>query len=521
MSGALLRSGSLHEFQALGAVGNPVYSAASQLRAAMRRQFGPEVANLFAVPRQNEHGDSIDWYAPADGDVIPWSAASPEERAQAKAALLQAREQLAARSRDLQSAEDRERQVFGKLLEQATQIPSDEHVYLVDGRPVLTFWGFSGHGARPGLDVLGQLDPGTAPVPEPAPEPEVEPGRPWRWWLWLIPLLLLLLALLWLALRACSPEGAREETLSSAPPTDAAKPARSPGAPTEAIEAAPTEPPIQRSDVLVRERSRLLVDSGSETVVTGPQGTDAALVEEITAEAADALDTAGTPGIEPVAPGVAPEDAASTTLEPPAAPEAPPADPPAEAADAPAEPPPEPSESATQADVPPPEEAPAETQPQETPSEIQPPPFPEAPAVTPPDAAPFPDPAADANPLTIPPEAVQSGSTDFLQGEWRSVTGLQDSQGNPVQLQYDFKDGEGTATLVRGSGTREQRCTGAVRPVMREGKLVIEETGSVTCPDGTVFRRSNVECTVGEGDRAECRGINADGTAYNVNISGK
>jgi hypothetical protein len=76
MAGALLRSGSLTEFCPLGAVGKPVYSAASQLLAAIRRRAGAETAAVFAIPKQNEQGDIIDWYAPAAGDVVPWSAAS-------------------------------------------------------------------------------------------------------------------------------------------------------------------------------------------------------------------------------------------------------------------------------------------------------------------------------------------------------------------------------------------------------------------------------------------------------------
>jgi hypothetical protein len=56
---------------------------------------------------------------------------------------------------------------------------------------------------------------------------------------------------------------------------------------------------------------------------------------------------------------------------------------------------------------------------------------------------------------------------------------------------------------------------------MRDGKLVIEETSGIVCPDGTQFRRSNVECAVGEQGQAKCRGVNEDGSGYNVSISGK
>ncbi len=67
MAGALLRSGSLTEFHPLGAVGKPVYSAASQLRAAVRRLYGAEAADLFAIPKRHDQGDVIDWYAPEPG----------------------------------------------------------------------------------------------------------------------------------------------------------------------------------------------------------------------------------------------------------------------------------------------------------------------------------------------------------------------------------------------------------------------------------------------------------------------
>jgi len=180
---------------------------------------------------------------------------------------------------------------------------------------------------------------------------------------------------------------------------------------------------------------------------------------------------------------------------------------------------------------------PPDAAPEETPPETPAAEAPEAPGAEPGEQGvpPLPDPGAAPKttdavppgkpepgpPLTIPPEALKGGSTSFLTGQWRSVSGLQDTDGNPVQLEYDFKDGKGTATLHRGAGPSEQRCTGAVKSVMRDGKLVIEETGSITCPDGTLFRRSNVECSVGEGGRAKCRGINEDGTSYNVSISGK
>jgi len=281
-AGALLRSGSLTDFQALGAVGTPVYSTAEQLLAAMRRQLGQDVAELFAIPKPNESGDAIDWYAPTPGDVVPWSAASPEERRDAKAALLAARERLLERSRALQADDDRERQVFGKLLEQATNIPSDEHVYLVNGSPVVSFWGFRNRGAPDGLDVLGNLDTGStlvpaasspepAPTPTEAPVPSAERRRPWYyWWLWLLPLLLLL-GLLWLGLRSCTQEAPpppAEPKPSETPPERGEDriPPEEPGRVIErrAVDAIHgSRGPTRRSAARLRERRRTRVPPDS------------------------------------------------------------------------------------------------------------------------------------------------------------------------------------------------------------------------------------------------------------------
>ncbi len=560
MIGALLRSGRLSELQALGAVGTPVYSAADQLLAAIRRQLGPEVTELFAVPKQNDRGDAIDWYAPAAGDVVPWSAASPEERTEAKASLLAARERILERSRVLQVDGDRERQVFGKLLEQATQIPSDAYVYLVNGKPVLTFWGFSRRGAPAGLDVLGELETGwPAPVraPDaqfpaervPAPVAETLVRRPWYWWLLWLLALLLLLALLWFGLRACGVQVPLvlpfNVTIPGVGPPTATVP---PSASTRVIEEVPRvvtdrvgTTRVERTG-LVETVDRTVVSGTSSTVTTGdvarsvegvPTGDqvlvppDGAVIPPpppaaLTGEGAD-KDKA--PGAE-----IKPQDPA---LKPPVGQDKGPGAElkPEDQALKPPEPPPigKPGDQAT--DKPKgekPGDKPADKpgdKPGDKPTDKQtgpkpPPPLPDAAAKTAGAKGASATPPAGP-PLAIPPDALKSGSTAFMNGQWRSTSGLQDSDGNPVQVQYDFKQGEGTATLVRGAGAGEQRCTGKVKPVMRDGKLIIEETSGIVCPDGTQFRRSNVECSVGEQGQAKCRGVNEDGSGYNVSISGK
>ncbi|AZF18607.1 SrfA family protein [Pseudomonas sp. R3-18-08] len=219
MRGALLRSGKSGSFTSLGETGQPVYRAALQLREAIRRK-DPELVKHLAVPQSDELGNQIDWYSDIDGDVIPWSSATEEERAPA-------REQLERLKTSLQGLSQRfigpegdahtgDKAVFGKLLKRVIHFPDENFVYLVQGKPVLTFWGFEHANADANRDPLMCLYPTPAaplvfqlPPDEPVDAAPLAPviARPWWrrwWWLLLLPLLLLLLLLL-LSLRGCLP----------------------------------------------------------------------------------------------------------------------------------------------------------------------------------------------------------------------------------------------------------------------------------------------------------------------------
>lgn len=487
MAGALLRSGTLRDYNPLGAVGSPVYGAASQLRAAIRRQgeLGPAIADLFAIPKKNERGDVIDWYAPTEGDVVPWSAATVDERGQAKAALLAGREKLAAKADELQRADDSERQVFGRLLAQAMQVPGDDHVYLVNGAPVITFWGFRAAGSLADADVIGGLDTtaqaagpvqpaGAAPVPE-----SVAAGEPHRsrWWWWLLPLLLLILLLLLLiGLKSCGVDVPFSSQLPTIPWLAETAPPLAPP---------PGTPPLETGVVI--DRPAVGVDgSGGTGIVEGRHGIG------VTGPSADATVPAEKAGEGAVMPPV------DATQDKSQSPQIADGGQPAGQAKTPdaAKKPLEPG-SAAPADA-------ASPKPQIP----QPPP-----GAIPPQAGA----AGVGKPLTIPDTAVKEGSTAFLEGDWRSITGLRDRAGNPVTLNYSFKNGQGAVSLERTVGGATQKCAGLATAAMKNGQLSIDQR-SVICADGTAFNDSRVQCSVGAGGQAECRGVNADGTGYDVRI---
>lgn len=499
MAGALLRSGTLRDFSPLGAVGSPVYGSASQLRAAMRRQrdLGAYVADMFAIPMENARGDAIDWYAPVEGDIVPWSAASPEERAQAKAKLLQAREKLGAKALELQrAADDTERQVFGRLLAQAMQIPGDEHVYLVAGRPVVTFWGFRAREAANNGDVISGLNTGepgrpVPPIPEaPLPEPPIaaadEPApvpvvRRSRLWWWLIPLLLLLLLLLLVGLKSCGVDvplgdrlpvipGLSEKTPEAVPP-DASRDLRGTLEGPGVVVERDASGAVIGTDRSVTDVTRGPVE-GTTTAPGDLQSPDQGLGDRAAAGSEDKEPQQGQGGQQP-----RPDEAGKLP-------------------------------SPQDAGKPPTPPVPPETRDQA--NQGKPPSPPESPSQRPRDAG-------SGSPLVIPQAAVRNGSTAFLDGQWRSMTGLRDRSGNPVVLNYSFKDGEGKVDLDRSVGGVSQKCAGRAMAAMSSGQLQINQQ-DVRCADGTTFTDSKVRCKVGDGGQAECRGINADGSDYDVRI---
>ncbi|WP_337157600.1 SrfA family protein [Pseudomonas putida] len=460
MRGVLLRSGKSEDFTALGETGQPVYRAALQIREAIRRKHPshPDLVEHLAIPQTDELGSTIDWYSDRPGDVIPWSSATEEERAPARAQL----EILQARINDLsnellgvdaqgqplsgaKAGAQGDRTVFGKLLTCVVPFPDENFVYLVDGRPVLTFWGFIHAGAERGRQPLHCLYPRTPKTAEPlVPPPPIEPpplapaapvpplavppARPswWRRWWWL-PLLLLLLLLLLLGLRSC-------------------------GVPALGI------PPLN-----VPGLPHLNAGQPLDPVYT-TAGTSGGIVPSSGAGA-------GVAGV-PVAPGSADAGQAPAIMPPASNAETPAAAAPASAPEASQAAPSEPAASNIMAPAPP-------GLPEETP-----------PA------------AAQPNLLSIPPDA-GNGTADFLNGDWAGA-GIQEvGTGKPLRLKYDFQNGKGQATVSRSDGVR---CDAPVEAAMNGGLLSINSSGQATCADGSSYDLPQVNCKPGAQGVADCSG---------------
>ncbi|MDM2767186.1 SrfA family protein [Citrobacter sp. Cpo147] len=179
MAKTLLRSGNLDDYQAVGGGGQAVFDSALQIRETLRLRKQQAMVDCLAIPQINDSGDRVDWYSPIEGKAVAWKAADEEARFRALRYLGSTLENAATLSRKSLQSGKTSLQLFGSLLEKAVQFPGENHVFLVDGKPVITFWGFVNLNENPRDDVLDCLRiadvPPVVTVAEPEQEAEIAP----------------------------------------------------------------------------------------------------------------------------------------------------------------------------------------------------------------------------------------------------------------------------------------------------------------------------------------------------------
>ena len=489
MAGSLLVSGNPQHFKAIGEGGQPVYAVAFQLREAIRLKAGASTANCLAIPQSNQHGSMVDWYAPVEGDVVPWSAASSQEREYALARLDAAHRTLEsaiekmrlAESRDGQA--EREKNTVLPLMSKVFYFPDTQFIYLVNGEPIIAFWGFHTQGAGLPADPFVSLRPVSAATEAPTVAALNEPvRRSWWWWLLLLLLLLLLLFFLW---RSCAPVTPLPSSTSSLPAltTQTANPTLLPGQPAVPV------------DSSVRTAPDGWIDRGVSTVRRWWSGSEPRGGVSVPVAGADLASRNETPAAP--TPDVSAPVAQSPTPEPSSI----------EAPSAPVVPPVTPSQIGSQ-DA-------SQATPLATPR----------PSTTPPDLAAVQPGSGNASvgqppgpPMTIPQQAINAGDTRFLDGKWSAGTGIQDAKtGKPLRIEYDFSQGNGQGKVIirRADGSQ---CVGTVSAQMQGNSLQINDRGVATCSDGGSIALPKVTCTPQPNGQANCQGRYDNGATFPVSM---
>lgn len=181
MAGTLLITTSAEGLQPLG---SPAQRSFELVTSALRSRLGPDHAALFAEPVASEHGERIDWHAPAAGRAERLIDLAPD----AQAALRDLLGRLATDIRDeaarLSGTGRNDDLRLAEALSNALEVPGEEMIWsLRDGdrlSPVLVHWAWK-RSERPA--VRGVLT-GMAARPAALPAGAGTGGGRWPWgWL--------------------------------------------------------------------------------------------------------------------------------------------------------------------------------------------------------------------------------------------------------------------------------------------------------------------------------------------------
>jgi hypothetical protein len=469
-AGPLLISEPLQRYRALGLAGDPVWRAAGQLRAAIAARLSREHADLLAIPEVDPTGRRIDWYAPFEGEARRLADAGDAERAQALEEVQRLHGDLARLADTMETPErsSAERN-FARLLRHALTAPGEETLYVVDGKPVMTFWGFTADASLPGAFLAS---PPVLPRPVARPQavmasaPALVAGASrTSWWQWLLLALLLLLILAFLAwlVRPYLPRlephleaEARERALNLAVRQ-------------------PLELQQTRAGTLQQDNENLRLELARLTDDLARRGGDCA-AGIVGPGGVIVSDGAGVPiergaALEPVpSPGVNDADKTDNKTDSKGSAKGPDGQ----------------SKDKT---------AGAQNDPKK--DELK---------------------KDEPKPMVVPPEAKQKQDLAFLKGDWRSRTGLATASGEKdLRPSYTLDDkGKGKVSFVQKNGAA---CEAPAEARWDNGKLVIEEKANPKCSDGKTYARNTVNCEVDAAGVAQCKGSQpGDPRSYQVQI---
>ena len=157
MTHTLLRSGCPNDFIPIGYHGHRVFDFAQQIRETLRIRNYQAVSDMLAIPQLNEQADRVDWYAPQGGRTRQWSALTAPQRSHALSDLEQGMQHIEFLGEQCLHTGHKTWQLFGALLLKSLYVPGSQFIYLVEDKPVITFWGFTYATPDPAPDVLALL----------------------------------------------------------------------------------------------------------------------------------------------------------------------------------------------------------------------------------------------------------------------------------------------------------------------------------------------------------------------------
>lgn len=504
MSGTLLNSGNISEHIPIGEDGKPVWTLADAFRQAiaLAPALGKKYADILAIPRFTLGGKTVNWYipfspsSPQGHKVVLWSAASELEKEMALNQLKDFGERLRAFGDDLQRhPANEDDKIFAHFLTgsgvteelPAIHFPDENCVYIVDNKPVITFWGFMNKDGDlkvspfKNLDLAKQISSNTADIKTATVAVATMP-----WWrkhllclLWpLFLLLALLLAyLLWWWLFGRASGLSPFKTL--------------PDLTHGSLDPIPYEKVLDPKKVIEEDPAELVVSSQGVS-----QGENALVMDPALADEHDAIATNLDGSKADDSSSVGQESSTQEDNEQNSAQDLDNKDPNAQDLTS--------AQSANdqvpqdQTSLHPKDDAHAQTG-----SDKEPNLTPQGDAQTPL------DPATDENgSIKLDPVALKQGSVKELDGNWKTSSGLVDSKtGKSVSVAYKFKNGAGQAEITRTDGVK---CNTATKG-SADGTSLSISGGLAHCTDGGSVKLPQVKCTPDPNGKTNCVGVYGKG----------
>ena len=534
MANTLLRSGDIKDFKMLGHDGKAAYLVASQIREMFRVKLGRQYSDCLAIPQRNDQGNIVDWYIPFDSelpdgqyDIIPWTSASEDEQKSALVLLKEFENKVIELGQKLANNPNLEgdQLLFSRLIYDpkqssdslepnlmALRFPSNQFVYIVNGKPVITFWGFvnpqTPQATSPFycLEAFRKAAPkvaATAPVQAP-----VIVKKPWwkRWWIWLLGLLplllLLLLAIFWLKGCSWNPSISIDPKISLDGKVDIPEPTvvNDKEDKQEKKEPEPEIKEVNNKPVTIVNgvvpNGKVAVDPNALPV--NGIATDPAVVDNSAATAPDQgmANNVNPDGVtDQPQPTSSPDDKGNNGEQ---------------------------GEQGNQVDK---DDKGSNTNPSDDKKDNQNgqvPPTPNLDSksdVTNSNSDQGNQPnvnASQANNLALPADVLKQGSTNFLNGQWSVGAGIQDkATGKPLQLSYNFNQGNGEVTVTRSDGVK---CVGNVGTGIQNSNLNITGNSEAICSDNTKYQLPKIQCKSGKDNQADCQGIYDNGTSFPITM---
>lgn len=503
-----LNSGELSKYTALGQDGTPIYPHAVAFLESLKKtsELGPKVAEYFAIPKFSPDNSYVDWYIPfesskSDGSysISYWNATTNEEKQKALQELKVLEEKLTNFGQELEfKATNQNMRLLAHFLTGSNDKenlpvvhhPSNDCVFIVDGRPVITFWSFVKKGEHATTTPFKNLQSSTSSsfnsssnaytntirqetvTNTVVKERNHKPCKLALLWLLGLLGLLLLLWLLWQLLKFFFPSlglslpgfnlpnfnlpgfnfgNDKAEIDINAPDID-----------SNTID-------LDKDVVAIKDQDKVAIDTIDPNVALTNDGGGVNTTIDNSIED-PLLDNDNT---------VSPDDNIIAPVD-------------------------------DGTEIPQDNEILAPVQVDDTPT-------------TPTDPVDSSLPTNNnvnvADPVAMPfnNQALTKGDQSWLKGSWDTKSGLMDDQnGVPLNLGYEF-DGKGNSKMIvtRKNGTK---CVVNGTSKVNNGTIIIQSNANAVCPDGRSYAMPTITCTDDGTGHAKCKGKYDNSSEFNINM---